>query len=107
MKVCEISVTRTITKLGGYIYDESFCKRKCLQIDLGTHLGTFSDEDSEQYMEAIAFAVKNGIASIDTAINYRGMRSEKDIGKVISSLISSGKIKREDDSITKGLILPS
>lgn len=77
-----------------------FAKENVLQIGLGTHLGTFSDEDSEQYMEAIAFAVKNGIASIDTAINYRGMRSEKDIGKVISSLISSGKIKREDVCIS-------
>lgn len=66
------------------------------RIGLGTHLGSFSDEDSRQYTDAMAFAVKNGITSIDTAINYRGMRSEKDVGNVISALISSGEIRRED-----------
>ncbi len=66
------------------------------RIGLGTHLGSFSEEDSRQYTEAIAFAVKHGITSIDTAINYRGMRSEKDVGNTISSLISSGEIRRED-----------
>ena len=31
------------------------------KIGLGTHIGSFSDEDSRQYTDAIAFAVKNGI----------------------------------------------
>ena len=66
------------------------------KIGLGTHLGSFSDEDSKQYTDAIMFAVQNGITMIDTAINYRGMRSEKDVGKAVSTLISSGIIKRED-----------
>ena len=66
------------------------------KIGLGTHLGSFSDENSKQYIDAIIFAVKNGITMIDTAINYRGMRSEKDVGNAVSTLISSGIIKRED-----------
>ena len=66
------------------------------RIGLGTHLGSFADEDSRQYIDAITYAAKNGIISIDTAINYRGMRSEKDVGTAISALISSGEIKRED-----------
>ena len=66
------------------------------KIGLGTHLGSFSDEDSRLYTDAIIFAVKNGITMIDTAINYRGMRSEKDVGNAVSTLISSGIIKRED-----------
>lgn len=66
------------------------------KIGLGTHLGSFSDEDSRLYTDAIIFAVKNGITMIDTAINYRGMRSEKDVGKAVSILISSDIIKRED-----------
>lgn len=70
------------------------------RIGLGTHLGSFSDEDSRQYMDAITYAVKNGITSIDTAINYRGMRSEKDVGTAINALISSGEITREDISIS-------
>lgn len=66
------------------------------RIGLGTHLGSFSDEDSRQYTDAIAYAVKHGITSIDTAINYRGMRSEKDVGNIVSTLISSGEIRREE-----------
>ncbi len=68
-------------------------------IGLGTYLGSFSDEDSKQYIDAITYAVKNGIAAIDTAINYRGMRSEKDVGNAVNALISSGAIKREDIAI--------
>lgn len=79
---------------------DSLAKANVPQIGLGTHLGSFSEEDSRQYMDAISFAVKNGIASVDTAINYRGMRSEKDVGNAISSLISFGEIKREDVCIS-------
>ncbi|MDE6751122.1 MAG: aldo/keto reductase [Lachnospiraceae bacterium] len=66
------------------------------KIGLGTHLGSFSGEDSKQYIDAIIFAVKNGFTMIDTAINYRGMRSEKDVGNAVNTLISSDIIKRED-----------
>ena len=62
---------------------------------LGTHLGDFTDEVSESYRDAIAFALQNGISSIDGAINYRGMRSEKDEGTAVQELISSGKLRRE------------
>lgn len=66
------------------------------RIGLGTYLGSFSDEDSRMYGEAVAFAVKNGITAIDTAINYRGMRSEKDVGSAVAALAASGAIRRED-----------
>ncbi len=69
------------------------------KIGLGTHLGSFSIEDSKQYIDAITFAVINGVTAIDTAINYRGMRSEKDVGKAVNALISSGAVKREDITI--------
>lgn len=75
---------------------QNLAKTNISKIGLGTHLGSFSDEDSRQYIDAIMFAVKNGITMIDTAINYRGMRSEKDVGNVLSTMISSGMIKRED-----------
>lgn len=75
---------------------QGYAKENCIKIGLGTHLGSFSDEDSRQYEEAVAFAVRNGIAAIDTAVNYRGMRSEKDVGKAISALLASGEICRED-----------
>lgn len=71
-------------------------KRNLSKIGLGTYPGSFSDEDSKQYIGAITFAVQNGITSIDTAINYRGMRSERDVGNAVSALISSGRVQREE-----------
>lgn len=75
---------------------QSGTKGNISKIGLGTYLGAFSDEDSRKYEEAVAFAVQNGIMSIDTAINYRGMRSEKDVGEAVGALIASGDIRRED-----------
>ncbi|MCM1047272.1 MAG: aldo/keto reductase [Clostridiales bacterium] len=75
---------------------QNIVKENVAKIGLGTYLGSFSDDDSKLYTEAIIFAVKNGITRIDTAINYRGMRSEKDVGNAVNILISSGIIKRED-----------
>ena len=63
---------------------------------LGTHLGDFSDEVSFSYRQAVSFALQNGINAIDGAINYRGMRSEKDEGAAIQQLIHDGKLKRGD-----------
>lgn len=57
------------------------------KLALGTYLGDFSKEVSEQYVEAISYALQNGISTIDGAINYRGMCSEKDEGKAIQDLI--------------------
>ena len=67
----------------------------CLPIAVGTHLGEFSDEDSELYIEALTRAVDLGINFIDTAINYRGMRSEKDVGQALRLLIESGLVNRD------------
>ena len=63
---------------------------------LGTHLGNFSKEDSLKYVEAIKYAVRNGIYSIDGAINYRGMCSERDEGVALAELMNSGIITREE-----------
>ena len=70
------------------------------RIALGTHIGDMSDEVSGQYRDAVAFAVKNGMYTIDCAINYRGMRSEKDAGDAIQGLLRSGEIGREDVFVT-------
>lgn len=64
------------------------------KLGLGTFIGNFSNEDSELFRGAISYALLNGINFIDTAINYRGMRSERDIGMVITKLIEDGLIER-------------
>ena len=76
-------------------------------IAIGTHLGNMDETDSKLYQASIEHGLKNGINFIDTAINYRGMRSERDIGNVISHLIESDIIKREEIVIsTKAGIIP-
>lgn len=75
-----------------------------LPIAIGTHLGDFSDEDSLAFIETMTYGLRNGVNFIDTAINYRGMRSERDIGIVLNNLINEEKsIGREEIIIsTKG-----
>lgn len=64
------------------------------KLGLGTFIGDFSDENSRLFKESITYALLNGVNFIDTAINYRGMRSERDIGFVITKLIKERKIMR-------------
>lgn len=77
-----------------------YSKNGMTKIALGTHLGDFSNEDSEKYVNAISYALKNGILTIDGAINYRGMCSEKDEGAAIHKLMEDGILRREDFCIT-------
>ncbi|WP_373599299.1 aldo/keto reductase [Paraclostridium bifermentans] len=80
---------------------------KYSKLGLGTFIGNFSDEDSQLFREAIEYALLNGVNFIDTAINYRGMISERDIGFVITKLIQEGKIKRNQFIISsKAGIIP-
>lgn len=76
-------------------------------IAIGTHLGSMDETDSRLYRTSIEYGLKNGINFVDTAINYRGMRSERDIGLVLSRLIDNGTINREEIVIsTKAGIIP-
>ena len=47
-----------------------YAKNKMGRLALGTHLGDFSKEDSAKYIEAISYALTNGMETIDGAINY-------------------------------------
>ncbi|WP_416730045.1 aldo/keto reductase [Fictibacillus sp. JL2B1089] len=78
------------------------------RIAIGTHLGEMNEEDSLFYQASIEFALLNGINFIDTALNYRGMRSERDVGRVFVKLIVKEKqINRKDVFLsTKAGIIP-
>jgi aryl-alcohol dehydrogenase-like predicted oxidoreductase len=66
-----------------------------------------NEADSELYREAIDYGLRNGINFVDTAINYRGMRSERDVGYVLTRLIEDGVLKREEIVVsTKAGIIP-
>jgi len=65
-------------------------------IGIGTYLGEADEEADRHYTEAIAFAVQNGINVLDTAINYRNQRSERNLGAALRGLINSGEISRDE-----------
>ncbi len=65
-------------------------------IGLGTYLGEPDDTTDREYIAAIAAALRSGINVLDTAINYRHQRSERNIGAALQQLIESGELKREE-----------
>lgn len=76
-------------------------------LGLGTYLGKQDDADDKLYVGAIKAALTSGINLIDSAINYRCMRSERNIGQALGELIKEGKIAREEVVIcTKGGFIP-
>lgn len=65
-------------------------------IGIGTYLGEMTAEDDKAVENAVYQSVKSGAVNvIDTAINYRAMRSEKSIGRGLSRLINDGIISRD------------
>jgi aryl-alcohol dehydrogenase-like predicted oxidoreductase len=72
-------------------------------IGLGTYLGEPTPQADAQYREAIATALRSGINLLDTAINYRHQRSERDIGAAVAELVASGELRRDEILVcTKG-----
>jgi aryl-alcohol dehydrogenase-like predicted oxidoreductase len=66
-------------------------------IGMGTYLGSPNAEDDKAMEEAIYKSVKSGAVNvIDTAINYRAMKSEKSIGRALSRLVKDGIVSREE-----------
>ena len=65
-------------------------------IGLGTYLGDTDDAADAEYTQAIDAAVASGINLLDTAINYRHQRSERNIGAALKDKISSGKLSRDE-----------
>jgi aryl-alcohol dehydrogenase-like predicted oxidoreductase len=65
-------------------------------IGLGTYLGEPDDAADRHYTEAIEAALRSGINVLDTAINYRHQRSERNIGVALKRRIESGELKRDE-----------
>ena len=65
-------------------------------IGMGTYLGDITDYEDEAIENATYESIKSGaINVIDTAINYRAMKSEKSIGRALSRLIMDRVISRD------------
>ena len=65
-------------------------------IGLGTYLGDPDDATDQAYTEAIVTALNSGINFLDTAINYRHQRSERNIGAALAQLFGAGELNRDE-----------
>jgi len=65
-------------------------------IGLGTYLGEPSDGADLSYVAAIETGLKSGINVLDTAINYRHQRSERNIGTALQRLNESSGLQRDE-----------
>ncbi len=75
-------------------------------IGAGTYLGAADDATDRLYEESLLKAGLSGINFFDTAINYRCMRSEKLLKKVIKELAHQGVARDQIVVATKGGYLP-
>ncbi len=72
-------------------------------VGIGTYLGQPDAATDAMYDEAVGRAIASGINVIDTAINYRFQKSERNVGAAIKKAIDSGAATREELFIcTKG-----
>src|SRR5271166_6907255 len=71
-------------------------------LGIGTYLGQPSDDKDAGYTAAIVAAVQAGINVIDTAINYRFQRSERNVGAALKVLANKGFSREEIVVCTKG-----
>jgi len=76
-------------------------------IGLGTYLGDEDSDTDRGYEASIAVALGLGINVFDSAINYRGQKSERAIGRALSLAIRQGDAARDEIFVsTKGGYLP-
>ena len=76
-------------------------------VGIGTYLGEMDEQTDQDLFGAVKDAVLDGVNVIDAAINYRGQRSERVIGKALSDLIQNHGFTREEIFIsTKGGFIP-
>lgn len=75
---------------------KSFDSLHLSSIGMGTYLGQLSEEDDQAVENAVYHSIKSGAVNvIDTAINYRAMRSEKSIGRALLRLVNDRIISRD------------
>lgn len=65
-------------------------------IGLGTYLGEPDEPSDQLYVQAVEAALRSGINVLDTAINYRHQRSERNIGSALKNLIAAEHLRRDE-----------
>ncbi len=70
---------------------------KISTLGIGTYMGAPDDiNDFYMYNAVKSSVLSNGFNHIDTAINYRYMKSERAVGKAISTLVNKYNYKRDE-----------
>lgn len=73
-----------------------FAGLRLSSIGMGTYLGDLTKEDDIAVENAVYDSIISGAVNvIDTAINYRAMKSEKSVGRALLRLASEGKVSRD------------
>lgn len=76
-------------------------------IGLGTYLGPEDAETDAGYEGSVEEALRSGVNVFDSAINYRGQKSERAIGRALAKAVSEKSISRDEVFVsTKGGYLP-
>jgi len=65
---------------------KTFLNLSLSELGVGTYLGDLDEKTSQGYREVIREAFKRGVNVVDTAIVYRYMKSERDVGVVVNEL---------------------
>lgn len=76
-------------------------------IGLGSYLGNAGTVSGVDYPASVEAALTQGCNVIDTAINYRHMLSEQEIGLALERLFTRGTVQRDEVIVcTKGGLVP-
>lgn len=76
-------------------------------LGLGTYLGDEDEATDRGYEASAAAALATGINVFDSAINYRGQKSERAVGRALASAIGRGVALRDEVFVaTKGGYFP-
>ena len=76
-------------------------------LGLGTYLGDEDDDTDRGYEGSVSVALTSGVNVFDSAINYRGQKSERAIGRALAKAIEDGASSRDEVFVaTKGGYLP-
>jgi aryl-alcohol dehydrogenase-like predicted oxidoreductase len=77
-------------------------------LGIGSYLGAMDDETDRAYIEAMCAAVRGGINFIDTSLNYRHQRFERNIGAALQQLFREGVDRADLMVCTKaGFLVPN
>ena len=85
---------------------KNVCDLWLSSLGIGTYLGEPDEAHDRGYRDSVVAAVRSGCNVIDTAINYRFQRSERNIGEALRTLHAEGYDRSEYVVATKGGFIP-